>query len=354
MKIYAPVTAAALDWGFGNDQITNNLKVIESQHYRIAAVPAICNQPHMYCFRDMPPDLNLQWFDLVLISDIEYYSQAEIATWIQSQEIKNYLLAIGGQKNDEDINVENTVYRPWWVYNCLRFNEFQPTDATDKPFQFEMLLGARRPHRDFAMLSFQRSGLLESSIVTYRDIFQGHYIDRCSENIANIFAPLTLQYPYVSPNLDPAWETSTNLNFQISPYIPWEIYRRTKYSVLCETLGMGETFFMSEKAAKVFFGKRLFVAFAPCLYLENLRQLGFKTFGDVIDESYDTETNYIKRYQMAFEQIRTLHDQNADAVMEKIYHVLDHNHNRLFELQTQTRGHMQQLLQERIPGNIFN
>ena len=90
MKIYAPVTAAALDWGFSNDQITNNLKVIESQHYRIAAVPAICNQPHMYCFRDMPPDLNLQWFDLVLISDIEYYSQAEIATWIKSQEIKNH------------------------------------------------------------------------------------------------------------------------------------------------------------------------------------------------------------------------------------------------------------------------
>jgi len=354
MKVYAPITSVALDWGIDNDTITDDLTTVRQQDYRIAAVPAMCNLPHMYCYKDIPTQLNLSWFDLVLISDIEYYSQSEIQAWIQAQGIKQYLLAIGGIKTGEKINTENTVYRPWWVYNCLRFNQYTDTQAYNKPFKFEMLLGARRPHRDFAMLSFQKANLLSSSIVTYRNIFQGHYIDACSQYIADMLAPTALEYPYVSPNLDPAWETSANLNFQISPYIPWEIYKRTNFSVLCETLGMGETFFMSEKAAKVLFGKRLFVAFAPCLYLENLRQLGFKTFGDVIDESYDRETNYIKRYQMAFEQIRILHDQDSNEVIKKIHHVLDHNQTRILELQLETRGRMQQLLQERIPGNIVN
>jgi len=345
MKIYAPITAVAFDWGIGNNDITTDLNEIESQDYRIAAVPAMCNLPHMYCYKDIPSGLNLQWFDLVLISDIEYFSQAEIQSWIQAQGIKKYLLAIGGIKNNETVNAENTVFRPWWVYNCLRFNQYQPTHDVDKPFQFEMLLGARRPHRDFAMLSFQQAGMLESSIVTYRDIFQGHYIDRCSEQIADLFFPMTLQYPYVSSNLDPAWETSTNLNYQISPYIPWEIYRRTNYSVLCETLGMGETFFMSEKAAKVFFGKRIFVALAPQYYLQNLRQLGFQTFDCVLDESYDQESNYIRRYQLAFEQIKLLNQQSPELVLSKVTDIIEHNHNHLFELQKRTSEQMVKLKQ---------
>ena len=345
MKVYAPITSVALDWGIDNDTITNDLTTVQQQNYRVAAVPAMCNLPHMYCYKDIPAQLNLSWFDLVLISDIEYYSQSEIQTWIQAQGIKQYLLAIGGIKTGEKINAENTVYRPWWAYNCLRFNQYTDTQAYNKPFKFEMLLGARRPHRDFAMLSFQKANLLSSSIVTYRNIFQGHYIDRCSQYIADMLAPTTLEYPYVSPNLDPAWETSANLNFQISPYIPWEIYKRTSFSVLCETLGMSDVFFLSEKAAKVLFGKRLFVAFAPQYYLHNLRSLGFKTFDTVLDESYDLEPDYFKRYQQAFEQIQQLHKLSADSVLTKVSDVLEHNHQHLLSLQHQTKQQMLTLKQ---------
>ena len=138
MKVYAPITSVALDWGIDNDIITNDLNTVQQQDYRVAAVPAMCNLPHMYCYKDIPAQLNLSCFDLVLISDIEYYSQSEIQAWIQAQDIKQYLLAIGGIKTGEKINTENTVYRPWWAYNCLRFNQYTDTQASNKPFKFEM------------------------------------------------------------------------------------------------------------------------------------------------------------------------------------------------------------------------
>jgi hypothetical protein len=345
MKVYAPMCSVALDWGIDNQCITNNKTLALDQTYSIAAVPALCTEPYMYCYQTLPVDLELSQFDLVIISDIEFYSVAVITQWIQAQGIKNYVLAVGGIEHNEILDASRVVYRPWWVYNCLQFNQYQDTQSDHKPLQFEMLLGARRPHRDFAMLSFQQTDLLASSVVTYRSVFQGHTIDACSQQIANLFLPIELNYPYISPNLDPNWEVSDNINYQISPFIPWEIYANTNYSVVCETLGMGNTFFMSEKAAKVLFGKRLFVAFAAQNYLRYLQQLGFKTFNNIIDESYDSEPNYLQRYQLVFKQIQYLNSLDPAWVLSQAESILEHNHRQLSVLQQQTQQQMIKLVQ---------
>jgi hypothetical protein len=348
MKVYAPICSVALDWGIENQSITDDKTLALDQNYSVAAVPALCTEPYMYCYQTLPVDLELSRFDLVIISDIEYYSVSVITQWIQAQGIKNYVLAVGGIEHNEILDTRQVVYRPWWVYNCLRFNQYQDTRSDHKPFQFEMLLGARRPHRDFAMLSFQQTDLLDSSVVTYRSVFQGHTIDACSQQIADSFSPIELNYPYISPNLDPDWEVSNNINYQISPFIPWKIYNNTNYSVICETLSMGNIFFMSEKAAKVLFGKRLFVAFAAQHYLKYLQQLGFKTFNSVIDETYDSESDYLKRYQLVFKQIQYLNSLDPAQVLLQVGSILEHNHQQLFVLQQQTQKQMTKLIQNHL------
>jgi hypothetical protein len=345
MKVYAPICSVALDWGIDNQCITDDKTLALYQNYSVAAVPALCTEPYMYCYQTLPVDLELSRFDLVIIGDIEFYSASVITQWIQAQGIKNYVLAVGGIEHNEILDTTRVVYRPWWVYNCLRFNQYQNTRSDHKPFQFEMLLGARRPHRDFAMLSFQQTNLLTSSVVTYRSVFQGHTVDACSQQIADLFSPIELKYPYISPNLDPDWEVSNNINYQISPFIPWKIYNNTNYSVICETLGMGNTFFMSEKAAKVLFGKRLFVAFGAQHYLRHLKQLGFQTFDNILDETYDCEPNYLKRYQMAFKQIQYLNSLDPADVLSRAEPILEHNHQQLFVLQQHTQKQMTTLIQ---------
>ena len=65
--------------------------------------------------------------------------------------------------------------------------------------------------------------------------------------------------------------------------------------------------------------------FAGRGYLANLRKLGFQTFGDIIDESYDNEHDALIRWDMAFQQIRWLAQQPQEEILDKIKPIVEHN-----------------------------
>jgi len=51
--------------------------------------------------------------------------------------------------------------------------------------------------------------------------------------------------------------------------------------------------------------------------LKHLRKLGFKTFPEMFDESYDSETNDLKRYEMVLEQVEKLCNLEYDELQNK-------------------------------------
>jgi hypothetical protein len=67
--------------------------------------------------------------------------------------------------------------------------------------------------------------------------------------------------------------------------------------------------------------------FSSYHHLKRLREYGFKTFGAVIDESYDDEINDDLRISMAIEQIIKLSKMDPTIVYETIKDVLEHNHS---------------------------
>jgi hypothetical protein len=163
-----------------------------------------------------------------------------------------------------------------------------------------------------------------------------------------MFPEQTLNFPYVSPNLNPSWELNRTLDRSISPFIPWDIYNRCRYSIICETLGTGDCFFLSEKTAKALYAGRVFLMFSNCNFLAGLRNLGFETFGSVIDESYDANPLDFERFTRVMEQMVELSKQDYGKVMNKLQPVIEHNHNRLFELQKEKRHEMQRLLDHKL------
>ena len=354
IKIYNPCWRSidvAADWGIAAESA--DLKTVLQEPYKIAALPVMWDQANNFINKSVDiTDIPVDKFDLIVLSDIESARPGEIYNWIDSLQPRSYVVALGSICNSQPVNRDLMVYRPWWMYNLMRMklNNFRPTDATDKPYMFEVLLGARRPHRDFVMLGMQKhEKLLSNSIVNYRDIFTGAQINRVSQTVADCFPDLQLAWPYLSHNLDPQWEVSQDIKKNISPFLPYEIYQRTWYTVVCETLYTSDKFFLTEKTSKPLFAKRLFVMFAPKNHLENLQALGFETFGDVIDESYDYENIDTQRYQMAFDQMLSLSQQDPKKVLEKVSARLEHNHNRMHELRRETQAEMQRLLLERIP-----
>ena len=356
-QVYNPcwqTVNCAKDWGFAPDQTTTDLAISQAQPYRIIALRPFYNCTWIFDHDPAVCDFAPATFDLVLISDPEYYSQQEIQEWCAQNNISQYLIALGGHNEKNNIDCNKMLYRNFYVEHFINSNTFVDTHSNSKPYLFDALLGARRPNRDYVMLGLAQNNLLDKSIVTYRDCFVGHVIDHQNQEFADIFNNTKLMYPYVSPHLESAWEVADVVTNQISFIVPERVYQRTYYSILTETLYTGGAFFMSEKSIKAMFAKRIFVLFGNQYHLKRLQQLGFKTFGDVIDESYDDCPLDFERFALAMQQVINLSKQDPVQVQLKLQSVLDHNHTRLLVLPREARSHMHNLTKSNTPAAAWS
>jgi hypothetical protein len=341
-KVYSPGYEAT-HWGFDHSQVVD-LATALAQPNKIAVLPVFFNRPTEFSYCTEFATLDIEKFDLVLFTDIEFRSQAELVAWIETTGATNWLLSVAGLHRPETLGPK-TVYMPVWSFNFLRWNTPRQDFPLERPYLFDCLCGTRRKHRDYVMLALQQSGLLDKSIATYRDVFVGGDCTATPDDVQQEFPEAKVLWPYVSPNLDPAWEVGPKLDNAISGIVPWEIYNRTNYSILVETLGYGTTYLMAEKIGKCLFGRRLFVHFGQAHWLSTLKSFGFETFDSVLDESYDDISLVdVWRYRAAFDQVEWLSKQNHPALLQKVRPILDHNHDRLYRFKEQQINSMQDLV----------
>ena len=122
---------------------------------------------------------------------------------------------------------------------------------------------------------------------------------------------------------DRNFSTATIVATIVATWVSGEFF----YSIIAETDYDNTLSFFSEKTVKPMIYKRLFIAFTGYKFLANLHSLGFQTFGNVIDESYDSIENNEQRYAAAFEQVRWLCNQDQQRIFEQIRPALEHNYN---------------------------
>lgn len=364
------------DWegeDFPKFAVTEDIEECLAQPFKVAALPAQFNLPGGYAYNQTYDQLDLSKFDLLLLSDIEYNDPQSIIDYtITRKNIKDYVLAIGAV--DGDRVFQDTIYRPWWMFQHMRLNNYVETETSNKPYIFDALLGAIKAHRSYVMARFQTSNLLNHSIVTYRDIFHSpgetwisdtdpglNYT--VSKETKRILGGQTIFWPYVSPNLDQSWEVAKNheLHRGISEITPWQIYRQTLYSICCETLytnpGPNKNdkpgpFFITEKTTKLLLAKRLFIMFGPLHTLKFLREQGFKTFNGVIDESYDNVIDPVKRFQLAFDQAEILAKLDPNYVLSQTKSIREHNYQHLYQYRKEIKNRMYKMVLDKIPDEF--
>jgi len=79
--VYQPASQSidvTADWGLGRFETTNDPALALSQPWSVAAVRVLCNEPGVFDYDPALADMDLSQFDLVLLSDIEYYSVKDI------------------------------------------------------------------------------------------------------------------------------------------------------------------------------------------------------------------------------------------------------------------------------------
>jgi len=83
--------------------------------------------------------------------------------------------------------------------------------------------------------------------------------------------------------------------------------------------------------------------------LKFLRELGFQTFGNVIDESYDNCNDIVTRFRLAFDQIEYLSTLDPIAVMSATKHTREHNRMHLYAYKKKIKNQMHQMILDKIP-----
>jgi len=214
--------------------------------------------------------------------------------------------------------------RPWmfhfnqvnWVNRQLNLlSQLIPTQHKITTKLFDVLLGLQKSHRDYAYNWINSCKWLEQkTFMTYygvdHDFVPGYH---------SKMSPIDIKWS--SENI-----TVNNVATWRSQVLPVDIYNQTFYTLVCETDAETKTHsFFTEKIAKPMLARRPFVVLANQYYLRRLRQLGFKTFDGVVDESYDTTADHVTRWSMALEQMKLLTDQDPNKIYAGVADTLDHN-----------------------------
>ena len=173
----------------------------------------------------------------------------------------------------------------------------------------------RKFMRSGAILKMHQMGMSKNSIVSCLAEAQGmdQTIQSASEywpinqlkEILPIYAGAVDNIEYDSPHTD-------NSNYRGYPYDP-ALYQKTAVSIIAETNDipiagiptLGE-FFITEKTARTLYNQHPFVMLSTQFFLHKLRKLGYRTFNQIIDESYDLESDPEMRLEMALKAAQQL------------------------------------------------
>lgn len=274
----------------------------------------------------------------------------EIVDFIQNTDHPKVTYYICGLLNFEMKNANVKQFMDWFETSTYFYRYWLPEILYRlKPFEtkykeFDILLGRKKLHRDeLYKFAKERPGL---SILTYFDDY--------NTVLNNDPEKWIWEHAGVKIDKTPEWTVDIVNYFghpmSLSQIIPITIYNLTAYSVIAETCFSDQFSFFTEKTSKPIIGKRLFIMFAGCGYLNNLKKLGFKTFHGIIDESYDNEQDALIRWRLAWEEMVKLSQRSQHEVLELSAPIVEHNFNHI--MTTNWAENFRQELEQDIAGII--
>jgi hypothetical protein len=230
----------------------------------------------------------------------------------------------------------------------------------DKPYKFLFLNGRTRSHRKYLRESFSLSGLLDQSLWTWLDTTVGDSrdIQLIHNNKDLLLQPNTVKYlpPEYEINkyhahLDQPCDSSFvkhqlfgnewgEIHLTPAPYVD------TYFSLVTETVFTYPYSFRTEKIWKPVAMAHPWIAVANRGYYRDIKNLGFKTFGHVIDESFDLIDNHQDRINRIAEIVKDLCTQDLAKFLQSCYNVCKYNQQHLSLMRTQVRNEFPRRFQQ--------
>jgi hypothetical protein len=113
-------------------------------------------------------------------------------------------------------------------------------------------------------------------------------------------------------------------------------YDQFAIEIVCETYTMGNTFFPTEKTIRPITAAKPMLVYGPQYFLARLRTMGFQTYHDLWDESYDL-CQGAERWQAMQKVMQSISGKTPDELQQllaKAHAIAQHNRQRLHDIAT--------------------
>jgi hypothetical protein len=226
---------------------------------------------------------------------------------------------------------------------------------TDKPYKFLFLNGRFRAHRKYLIERFAQTGLLDQSIWSNLDSQAGpggsgpwfhdgqdlmslprpvkfleprYEIDRYVANMQNNFGNHFVKHELFTAFGQAEWGEI---------YLKPEMYIDTYFSLITETVFEYPYSFRTEKIWKAIAMGHPWIVAANAGYYRDIQNLGFKTFGHLIDERFDQVEPHWARASRIVDVVEDLCKQDLASFLKECYTVCKYNQELLIEKRPQVR-----------------
>jgi len=245
--------------------------------------------------------------------------------------------------------------------NLQAIEHYKQNYIVDRPYKFLFFNGRPRPHRMYLLKQLQISGLLDQALWT--NLAHGAVYTtnlRLMHNGINIMQD-SVPIHYLPPeyeveryrNATMTIPTEWNAQGPMGPdfyakqhlfgkdwgeiYIEPRAYEDTYFSLVTETVFEYTHSFRTEKLWKPVAMGHPWIAVSNAGFYKEMHNLGFQTFGHVIDESFDSINNHQDRIERITQVVKDLCSQDLVKFLEECYTVCKYNQQHLLESRTKWR-----------------
>jgi hypothetical protein len=216
-----------------------------------------------------------------------------------------------------------------YTENLSAIDQYSSCATGTRPYKFLFLNGRGRRHR--RNLIQRLTHLLDTAIWT---------------NLDSAIGPIKLLDPYYEfdfykqqASVPDSGFVKYNLfnNDWGEIYLSATPYMDTYFSLVTETVFEYPYSFRTEKIWKPIAIGHPWIAVANAGYYRDLHNMGFQTFGHVIDESFDQIENNHDRLERIAQVVEDLCQQDLVSFLEQCYNVCKYNQQHLAEMRVKVR-----------------
>jgi hypothetical protein len=242
--------------------------------------------------------------------------------------ITNPVILFNGNYSKKDVAGLTCAYSEYAYFEHIARNTWPQTDITQPRHQQFMMIGTKDyPTRKYILSEIVAQGLDRCAYISYKQvnnngIYPGNYSQTEIDYIINQANRVNTRLPW--PALD------NSIEF---PQLPRQFLLDSYVNMVTDTYFEGEIF-VSEKVYTAIAHGQIFVMLAPAGTLEYLRRRGYQTFGNYIDESYDTIENNFQRLEAVTKLLVGLAQSDLEKLYAQCQTIIQHNYNLFYTRDT--------------------